>query len=362
MGTIGPDLDVSVIIPVAPGADPAAALEAVRRSIPRGVSAEVLTVTGTHPSRQRNLAANRARGRVLWFLDHDAIPAPATLGRLLAAMRRFDSAIAGGPNLPTDPRSAFEAIFGGVIASPVGSPFVSARYGGRASTGPAGERDLILCNLLIDREAFLAAGGFDPRLYPNEENALLNQMARRGFAAVYAHDAPVCKPRPSSFRSFLVESFRYGQGRMQQIWVAPAFGDAIFVAALLFAVICVLASLSRPWLPGIYALLIFLESARVILTGESWETSGRAWAREGTGLSGSRARIAAYLVAFVCRHAAYGLGMCWGLMAGWRRRRLRWRPMQATLRRYAAGPVAMRLVETVSCRIGSIAREAGPDA
>lgn len=342
-------LDVTVVIAVAPGADPGRALQAVGRGLPRGVRAEILTVTGSHPSRQRNLAANRAAGRVLYFLDHDAVVDPATIGRLLAAMRRLGAEVAGGPNLPAPPKSPLEAILGGVIASPVGSPFVSARYGSRSATGRAGERSLILCNLAIKREPFLAAGGFDPRLYPNEENALLNRLARRGIPAVHVHDASVRKPRPATWRRFVVETFRYGRGRMQQIWVAPAVGDVVFAGALVVALAGVFGSFVYAWIPVLYGAVVAVESGRLLL---------------GTGARGASAgaRFVSYLAGFVLRHAAYASGMVWGALTGWRMRRLRWRPMRATLRRFGPKRGGMRLVETVSCKIGSMAKEAAPHA
>jgi len=329
-------LDISVIIPVAPGADAGPAMRAALQGIPRGLRAEVLTVDGTHPSRQRNLAANRARGRVLWFLDHDAVAAPETARRLLAAMREFGAAVAGGPNAATPARSWVEAAAVDAIGSPLGSPLVSARYGSRAVTGPAGERDLILCNLAIDREAFLAAGGFDPRLYPNEENALLNDLKRRGRSAVHVHDALVVKPRPATIGRFLHESFRYGCGRMEQIWIAAAPGDAVFLAALVAGLGALAASFRFPWIPGVYAAICAAESLRIVRARGSGSLPG--------------AGVCASFI--IMRHGAYGLGMCWGALSGWRKRRLRWIPMRATLRRWDSR--GMRLQETVSCRIGSM--------
>ena len=40
-------LDLSIIIPVAPGADPGPAMRAVAKDLPRGVTAEIITVSGT---------------------------------------------------------------------------------------------------------------------------------------------------------------------------------------------------------------------------------------------------------------------------------------------------------------------------
>jgi hypothetical protein len=261
-------------------------------------------------------------------------------------MVRRGAVAAGGPNLAAAPRTRFEAAAAAVIASPVGSPLVSARYGSRADDGPAGERALILCNLAIDREAFLSAGGFDPRLYPNEENALLHRLQRRGALAVHVHDAPVRKPRPGTLGRFVTESFRYGRGRLEEVWVAPGRGDGIFLAVFLAALAGLAEGRAHPSIPAAYAVVCLVEGLRLARNGRP-------------GVPG-RAVVCAGLL--VLRHAAYGAGMCWGALTGWRKRTVRWKPMNAVVRRYRVGSNGIRPPDTVSCRIGSMAKEAAANA
>ena len=222
---------------------------------------------------------------------------------------------------------------------------VSARYGGRVDSGPAGERALILCNLAIERETFLTAGGFDPRLYPNEENALLHRLQGLGSLAVHVHDAPVRKPRPGTVGRFVTESFRYGRGRLEEFWVAPAPADALFVAALVAGLAGLAAGWFHPWVPAAYVAGCVLEGLR--LAG-------------GGGRGPGRAAVCAGLLAL--RHAAYGAGMCCGGLTGWRKRTVCWKPMTAVVRRYAVGPNGIRALDTVSCKIGSMAKEAAAHA
>lgn len=297
-------VDLSVIIPVAPGASPARAIRAVRRSIPAGIRAELLTITGSHPTRQRNLAVMRARGEAIYFLDHDACAAPGTVTSLLRALRQPGTVAAGGPNLAAPPRTAFERRAAETIASPAGSAAVIDRYSSSGHERPATERSLILCNLAMRRRALLAAGGFDPRLYPNEENDLLNRMLRDGATACHVPGAIVVKPRAATLAAFLRESFRYGRGRAEQVWVGGRAGDARMLGGGVFSVL---------------------------------RAAGSALA--------------------LARLAAWGTGFIVGALAGWHKRRVRLTPMPAGFRRYDVRPGRMpRLIETAVFNLGAMSK------
>lgn len=326
-------LDLSVIIPVAPGADPGPAMRAVAKDMPRGLTWEVVTVAGVHPTRQRNLAALRSRGRFLYFLDHDSVPQRGTVGKLVAALRGGRAAVAGGPNLAASPHSRFEGLAGDVIGSSLGTPGVTGRYQRAGITRSASERSLILCNLMVDRETFFAAGGFDPRLYPNEENEFMNRVSAAGGSMLLVPSAPVTKPRPATLGGLLRETFRYGRGRGEQIWINGYASDLPYMAAAA-------ALVAGAWLclrmPGILVgalgveLLVFLKGWRLPVT----------------------AALA------IARHLSYGSGLLVGLGTGWSRRRVRLRPMAVEVRRHAAGiRDALRLVESHVFNIGSWSKE-----
>ena len=301
---MGHRVDLSVIIPVAPGADAGPAIAAVSRTLPRGTTAELMTVTGRHPTRQRNLAAMRARGDALYFLDHDAIAAPGTIARILAGLGRNAVVASGGPNMSARPRNPFEARAGEAIASAAGSPAVADRYRPAGAERDANERSLILCNLAVRRRVFTAAGGFDPRLYPNEENELLNRLLAGNARARHVPDAPVAKPRPASLAAFARESFRYGRGRAEQMWIGFRSSDA-----------------------------------------------GLLWA----GLGGMLGALMNPLA--VMRLAAWSAGFAAGMAAGWRKRWIRLQPSAVTLRRYdVLRGRAPRLIEYAILNIGSLSK------
>ena len=129
---------------------------------------------------------------------------------------------------------------------------------------PSSEKELILCNLAVRKSAFLAAGGFDEALYPNEENALMDSLRARGGILSYDPDFVIYRrPRPT-LAAFARMLFTYGRGRAEQFRLHPTLGSILNFAPPLF----VLYALATPWLPapwtwawGIYVLALLTAAA-----------------------------------------------------------------------------------------------------
>jgi glycosyltransferase involved in cell wall biosynthesis len=225
---------VSVVIPCLPGAPLPEALAALK-ALPEAEKAlisEVWVVRGRNPSRQRNCAAQKAGGDWLWFLDDDARPRPGTLSVLLEAAKAFSAGAAGGPNVAPADETPLGTRLDAVLTSPMGSGISRARYTSVGKRRLAGEKELILCNFLVQRQAFLGLGGFCEELFPNEENEFLNRWNAAGFLAVYEPAATVERPRRGSVGAFALQAFRYGRGRAQQVRRSFRAGDLVNLAAL----------------------------------------------------------------------------------------------------------------------------------
>jgi dolichol-phosphate mannosyltransferase len=209
---------VTVIVPVRPGSPPPAALRAIERLDYPSERLEVLIASGTAPSRQRNAAAARARGEHLLFLDDDSEPSPETLCRFVALLDGHAAAAAiGGPAGSVSPEaSGFARLAQLVFSEPWVVGRSASRYCGRGELRETDERELIGANLCVRRAAFEAAGGFDERLYPNEENELLERLRRRGWKLLYDPGAAVRRPQRSSPGAHLRAVLGYGAGRAAQ--------------------------------------------------------------------------------------------------------------------------------------------------
>lgn len=200
-----------------------AARVASRLDWPRG-KLEVLVSRGSSPAPQRNEAVRLARGEYVLFLDDDSVPPRDLLRRYASALGRWSRpAVLGGPAV-CRPASRLEGIVHAVFSERWLTGRSASRYAPHGHERRSDERELILCNLLVSRQAFLDAGGFLEALYPNEENELLERMKRAGWNLVHCPQASVRRPQRSTIPGLLATAYRYGEGRGTQARSAGILG------------------------------------------------------------------------------------------------------------------------------------------
>jgi succinoglycan biosynthesis protein ExoA len=294
---------VTVVIPARHGQ---LDLHAVAASLlldypPSGV--EILVARGNQPSAQRNMAAREAQGQWIYFLDDDSCPDPGNLRRALGHDRPEVAGV-GGPTLCPPNAPLLEQLFQAVMGSWLAFGPSRARYAPIGAVRETGEKELILCNLLMRKSTLLAAGGFDEALYPNEENALMDQIRAQGHRLIYDPQFTVGRrPRPT-IRAFARMLFGYGRGRAEQFRLHPTFGSALNFLPPLFC----LYVLATPLLPGTFRWPWLLYGAAVLC--QVLVLPGLSFAR----------RVAAIPLIFLS-HIAYGLGFWYGLGTRLRRDR-----------------------------------------
>jgi cellulose synthase/poly-beta-1,6-N-acetylglucosamine synthase-like glycosyltransferase len=259
---------VTVIIPARPGQNEVPAVDAARAlEYPHG-KLEVLVARGRQPAVQRNTALKSATGDIIYFLDDDAKVLPANLQRAVEHFRDPAVAMVGGPNLCPSDAPRLEQIFAVVLSSWLGFMSSRARYDKVGLTRATTEKELILCNLLARRSALLEAGGFDQSLYPNEENALMDHIQKRGGKLLYDPELAVYRrPRPT-LKAFVKMLLNYGRGRAEQFRRHPTPGSAANFVPPTFCIYLVTA----PWFGGIalaplglYALALLAQTS-VLMT------------------------------------------------------------------------------------------------
>lgn len=293
---------VSIVVPAPPDLSEVAALAAARALRWPRDRLEILLVRGRQPAVQRNAALREARGALIYFLDNDSLTAPDALER---ASRHFTDpkvVMVGGPNLCPPDAPLLEQVFAVVLASALAFGPSRARYDRVGQVRATSEKELILCNLLARRDALLELGGFDELLYPNEENALMDDLQRRGGKLLYDPDVVVHRRPRRTVRAFARMVMTYGRGRAEQFRLHPTLGSALnFVppAFLLYVV-------ALPWLlifgPGVLALVPLGLYALAVLA----QTVVSVWSK---GIL--RGLLAAPLV--VLTHLGYGFGFWRGL-------------------------------------------------
>jgi glycosyltransferase involved in cell wall biosynthesis len=261
---------VTIIIAARPAQTEIQAVVAARQLDYPPELLEIIVARGRQPSVQRNSALRAARGELVYFLDDDSVAPPGNLNRATSHFSDSKVQIAGGPNLCPPDAPPIEKIFALVLGSWIAFGPSRVRYTPVGRLRDTGEKELILCNLVARRETLLELGGFNEALYPNEENALMDEIQKGGGRLLYDPGLFVHRRPRGSIKSFAKMLVTYGRGRAEQFRVHPTFGSALNFAPPLFCVFLV----ALPFLGkigvavlGIYVLAVLAQAAALMPRG-----------------------------------------------------------------------------------------------
>ena len=226
---------ISVIIPSEDGSKHLPALECLRNVKYQENKIEIILAIGDCPSCQRNQAVKTAKGDILYFLNKDSKVAPDIFNIAMDVFNRDENiAGAGGPDLTPKDNNFIQQLFGYAMGSYFAHWKMRARYTEVGKERISDERELLLSNLAIRKDIYLKANGFNNKLYPNEENELINRIIKMGYKFIYSPDIKIYRDRRKSVFEFIRQFYRYGQGRMNQIFVAGIKGNAQFFIPVFF--------------------------------------------------------------------------------------------------------------------------------
>ena len=258
---------------------------------------EIMVARGKQPSVQRNTALRAARWELVCFYDDDSVAPPGTLRQLAAHFADDRVQVVGGPNLCPPMAPGLEKVFSLVLASWLAFGPSRARYASVGAVRETSEKELILCNLIARRRTLLELGGFNEALYPNEENALMDDIQKRGGRLLYDPACFVYRRPRGTMKAFAKMLLTYGRGRAEQFRVRPTRGSLVNFVPPLFCVFL----LALPWLGkagllvlGIYLLAVLGQVGVLMTYGSCW-------------------RGVAAMPFIMLTHVLYGLGFWRGL-------------------------------------------------
>jgi hypothetical protein len=144
------------------------------------------------------------------------------------AVRHFSDPqvkMVGGPNICPPDAPLFERVSGLVMGSWLAFGPSRTRYRPVGKLRECGEKELISSNLIARRDAVMEVG-FDPKLWPNEENAMMNGVKQRGGKLLYDPEF-LSRRRPRhNLYAYANMLLFYGGGRAQQFRLYPS-ADAL---------------------------------------------------------------------------------------------------------------------------------------
>jgi cellulose synthase/poly-beta-1,6-N-acetylglucosamine synthase-like glycosyltransferase len=300
---------VTVLIAARPGQTGIKAVTASRALDYPPERVEILVARGQQPSAQRNAALKAARGDLIYFLDDDSVPDPGNLRRAVSQFKDPTVQMVGGPNLCPAGAPPIERVFALVLASWLAFGPSRARYAAVGQLRETSEKELILCNLLARRQSMLDLGGFNEALYPNEENALMDELQQQGGKLIYDPQLVVHRRPRSSLRSFARMLLTYGRGRAEQFRLHPTPGSALNFVPPLFCLFLVA-------LPFLWALTPIGSLCLLPLVAYVLALLAQALA---LAAGGRLLQSLAAVPLVVLTHVLYGLGFWRGLFTQLRR-------------------------------------------
>ncbi|HUT53060.1 MAG TPA: glycosyltransferase family 2 protein [bacterium] len=295
--------------------------ETAALGVPRHGRVQTLSISDRNPARRRNLAAARARGQYLAFIDDDAFAPPDWLRKGVGRLEGGPGlAGVGGPNLIPEGAGFSERVTDMVLTTRlIGAG--SRAYSKRGTAAPAKPGEVHLVNFLVRREWFERVRGFNEEIgYGGEDTEFVLLAAKQGGRFVFDPELWVFHRRRRFGWSYFGQRFKL---RAQSARLFIAYPSVYITnAGFLFALI------GFPLLAALAIALFVLKSAAGIaaLAGlyvaACLALSWRRWRRRPL-----LALIAPW--AFFAHHAVNLAGLWWGLAGAlvsgpWRvRRKLR---------------------------------------
>ncbi len=164
------------------------------------------------PAIKRDLAAEKATGDILAFIDDDAFPDPNWLTYVEPNFDDTNVCGVGGPQITPSHDTFWQKVSGAMFLSVLNGSAVTRYW--HDENGPRQVDDWPTVNLCIRKSDFLKVGGFDSSYYPGEDTKLCHDLVGvLKKKIVYEYRAIVFHHRRSGFLKHMRQVGKYGLHR-----------------------------------------------------------------------------------------------------------------------------------------------------
>lgn len=204
----------------------------------------------------RNLAAKRAKGEILAFIDSDCLADPLWLKELVPAFKNNSLGAAGGLIDAYFEKKGLDHYEKVRSSLKIGSWFKRSQEGERFFYVPS-------CNLLARKDLFLRLGGFKEDLHVGEDVDLCWRFQDGGYTVEYMPMGRVYHKHRTRLRPFCSRRFDYGTSEpLLQLLHAKRIKELIFPPAesLFWLIIALSIALRYTALPGLSVIIVLVDS------------------------------------------------------------------------------------------------------
>ena len=200
----------SLVIPVAPYRD-AEILKSINElDFPRK-DYEIILEKGLNTSKNRNEGFKKSKGKIIVFLDDDAVVDKNLLKNAEKFFKKYSEIdIVGGPQLTPLDEKGFAKVSGYALSSKFGGWNTSNRYGKKESSLNADET-VLTSALLFCKKEVMKKIKFDESLWPGEDPKFIADCKRAGFKVAYNPDLIIYHRRRTTMKGLAKQIFNYGK-------------------------------------------------------------------------------------------------------------------------------------------------------
>jgi len=180
---------------------------------------EIIVKKGKNTSENRNYGIKKSKGRLIAFVDDDAIVDKNWLKNAEDFFNEYNVDILGGPQLTPKNDSFFGKLAGAAIESYWCSYKMSKRYKKAKINLNANELSLTSANCFVKKNVFKKLNGFNTKLWPGEDPEFFSRAKENGFKIAYSPDLIIYHKRRNNLFSLLKQHYNYGNVRLKKEWI-----------------------------------------------------------------------------------------------------------------------------------------------